>query len=88
MRTRRSCTSIEGMRPTVAGMSNINITKGSNVDTEQQAQELRQDLDALEQTAEQAADRFGRRVAPFVVAVVVLAVVAWIAGRRARNRTG
>src|SRR5689334_14661022 len=57
------------------------------VDTEQPADEIRHDLAALEGAAEESAERLARRIAPFVVAAVVLVALAWLAGRRARNRS-
>jgi hypothetical protein len=52
------------------------------------ADALRHDVGALEQDAEQAAERAGyvmKRVAPVVVGLVL---VAWLLGRRARRRDG
>jgi len=57
------------------------------VDTERQTEEIRQDLEALEQAAEESAERLARRLAPFVLATLVLAVLPWRAGRKARNRS-
>jgi hypothetical protein len=57
------------------------------VDTEQQTEAIRQDLDALEGAAERSAQRLARRVAPYVLATAVLAVLAWRMGRKARNRS-
>jgi hypothetical protein len=56
------------------------------VDTTHQTAEIRHDLEALEHTAEQSAQRLARRIAPFVIATAVLAVLAWRAGRRARRK--
>jgi len=58
------------------------------MDTEQQTEAIRQDLDALEDAAERSAQRLARRVAPYVLATVVLAALAWRMGRKARNRSG
>jgi hypothetical protein len=57
------------------------------VDAEQQVAEIRHDLDALEASAEKSAQRLARRVAPYVLATVVFAALAWRAGRRARKRS-
>jgi hypothetical protein len=57
------------------------------MDNEQSADEIRQDLRTLERAAEESAEGLARRVAPFLLATMVLVVLAWIAGRRARNRS-
>jgi hypothetical protein len=56
------------------------------MDTTQQTAEIRQDLESLEHTAERSAQRFARRVAPYVIATVVLSAWAWRVGRKRRNR--
>ena len=56
------------------------------VDTDERAEALRHDLEALEHTAEEAAERVAKRAAPYVLASLVLIVLAWVAGRKLRAR--
>jgi hypothetical protein len=55
------------------------------MDTDDKARALQHDIEALEHSAEHAAERLARRAAPYALAVVVLIVFAWLAGRRSRK---
>jgi hypothetical protein len=57
------------------------------VDTDQQAEKIRHDLEALEHTAERATKRLARRVAFLVLVAAALGALAWFTGRKVRNRT-
>jgi hypothetical protein len=56
------------------------------MDTDEKARALQRDLEALEHTAEEAAERAALRIAPYLIASVVLVVLAWVAGRKLRDR--
>ena len=55
------------------------------MDTDERAEAIQHDLEALEHAAEEAAERFAKRAVPYVVATVVLVVLAWVAGRKLRD---
>jgi hypothetical protein len=51
-----------------------------------EAAALQRDLDYLEHEAAKAGKHLARKLAPVVAAVLVLALVAWLLGRRSRRR--
>jgi hypothetical protein len=54
--------------------------------TERIERALEHDIEALEDKAVAASKQFAVRAAPVVVGVLVLLLLAWLAGRRLRNR--
>ena len=56
------------------------------MDTDERAEALRRDLEVLEHAAEETAERVAKRAVPYVVGFVVLVVLAWVAGRKLRDR--
>jgi hypothetical protein len=56
------------------------------MDDEERAERLEHDLEALRGEAVHVGERAAVRIAPFVIGTVVLAALAWLVGRRLRDR--
>jgi len=79
-------TAVSGTAPLVAWRRASTADTITVVDTDERSEALRHDLEGLEHAAEETAERVAKRAAPYLVGFVVLVVLAWVAGRKLRDR--